>query len=163
MAVLGPHCCVQAFSNCQEQGLLSSCSVWASPGGFSCCRSRARGAQAQQLWHMGSAALWYVRSSQTRDQTSVPCFAGRILNRWTTREAPDIGLIQYSKAFFGVRHMTELYKQSLREWMSCSPSSWQKFSELPRGAELWAQRECERKVKVLVTQLFLTLWDPIGL
>ena len=115
MAVLGPHCCVQAFSNCQEQGLLSRCGVWASPGGFSCCRAQAVGAQAQQLWCVGSVALWRVRSSDTRDQTSVPCFARGILNRWTTREAPDIGLIQHSQAFFGVQHMTELYKQSLRE------------------------------------------------
>jgi hypothetical protein len=115
MAALGPHCCVQAFSNCQDQGPLSSCGVWASPGGFSCCRARTLDAQAQQLWHMGSVALWHVRSSQIRDQTSVPCFARGILNRWTTREAPDMGLTQHSRAFFGVLHMTELYKQSLRE------------------------------------------------
>ena len=42
MAVLGLRCCVKAFSNCGEQGLLSSCGAPASHcGGFSCCRAQA--------------------------------------------------------------------------------------------------------------------------
>ena len=52
------------FSSCGEQGLLSSCSAWASHcGGFSCCGAQAVGysgtwplgsrAQAQSLWFMG--------------------------------------------------------------------------------------------------------------
>ena len=37
MAVLGPHCCGQAFSNWEERGLLSGCRVQASHcGGFFC-------------------------------------------------------------------------------------------------------------------------------
>ena len=58
----------------------------------------------QQLWHVGSVAavqgsrgqaqLWrislvvrqHMESSQTRDQTRVPCTGRRILNHWTTRE-----------------------------------------------------------------------------
>ena len=42
---------------------------------------------AQWPWSMGLVALWHVESSQTRDQTSVPCIARWILNRKTTREA----------------------------------------------------------------------------
>ena len=35
----GLHCCVQAFSSCDEWELLSSCGAQASRlGGFSCCR-----------------------------------------------------------------------------------------------------------------------------
>ena len=108
MAVLGPHCCVQAFSNCQEQGLLSRCGVWASPGGFSCCRAQAVGAQAQQLWCMGSVALWRVRSSDTRDQTSVPCFARGILNKWTTKKVPTSLLLQMRKPMYW----------ELKEWLA---------------------------------------------
>ena len=41
-----------------------------------------------QLWqHRGSVAPGHVGSSQTRDQTGVPCIARQILNHWTTREA----------------------------------------------------------------------------
>ena len=32
--------------------------------------------------------LWHVESSQSRDQTYVPCIARQILIHWTTREAP---------------------------------------------------------------------------
>ena len=42
--------------------------------------------QAQQSQHMGFVAPWDVESSQTGDQTRVPCIGGRILNHWTTRE-----------------------------------------------------------------------------
>ena len=69
------------FSNCREQGLLSSCRVQTSHcGGFSCCESRTRGhlgaqqlwlggsrAQAQQLWCTGLLASQHVGSSRTRD------------------------------------------------------------------------------------------------
>ena len=44
----------------------------------------------QQLWHMGLAALRHVGSPQTRERTGVSCIARRILNHWTTREAPPI-------------------------------------------------------------------------
>ena len=37
LVVLHPHCCVRAFSNCGEQGLLASCTTRASRWGvFSC-------------------------------------------------------------------------------------------------------------------------------
>ena len=51
MAVLGLCCCTQAFSNCKEWRLLSSCSMRASHcGGFSCCRAWA-------LTHVGSVVV----------------------------------------------------------------------------------------------------------
>ena len=35
--MLGPHCCKLAFSTCDEWGLYSGCTMWASHyGGFSC-------------------------------------------------------------------------------------------------------------------------------
>ena len=47
LAALGLHCCVKAFSSCNEQGPLSSCSPWISHcGGFSCCRAQALGTWA---------------------------------------------------------------------------------------------------------------------
>ena len=41
---------------------------------------------------MGLVAPWQVESSQTRDQTRVPCLGRQILNHWTTREVPLQGL-----------------------------------------------------------------------
>ena len=43
-------------------------------------------AQAQQLSHMGLAALWHVGSSWIRDQTHVPRTGRQILNHQTTKE-----------------------------------------------------------------------------
>ena len=37
---------------------------------------------------MGLVALWYVESSQTRDQTHAPCIGRQILIHCTTREVP---------------------------------------------------------------------------
>ena len=74
---------VWAFSSRSELGLLSGCGVWVSrAGGFSC------GAQALGTWAL-AAALWHVESSQTRDQTCVPCIGRPILIHWTTREVQD--------------------------------------------------------------------------
>ena len=60
-----------------------------------------RGSQAQawQLWPMGLVALWYVGSSQIRDQTHVFCVGKWILYRWATREAQSL-------TFF---HSTDIY------------------------------------------------------
>ena len=41
---------------------------------------------------MDLVAPWHVGSSRTRDRTSIPCIARRILNSWTTREALQEGL-----------------------------------------------------------------------
>ena len=68
----------------QRGGL--SCGVWASHcGRFSYCG-------APSLGRRGLVAPWHVGSSQTRDQTPVPCIGWWILNHWTPREVPK-GLI----------------------------------------------------------------------
>ena len=88
---------VWAFSSCGEQGLFSRCGAWASHcGGFSCCRTLILGAWASGVAACGlsSCGTWgltdpqHMRSSWTRDQTSVPYIARQILNLWTTRKAP---------------------------------------------------------------------------
>ena len=43
---------------------------------------------AQQLQHMGLAAPWHVESSQTRDQTCVPCIGMHILNHLDHQNSP---------------------------------------------------------------------------
>ena len=56
-------------------------------GGFPCCRIWFLGCMsfshcsswAQQLWHIGLVAPWYVESSQTRDWTCVPCIGRQTL------------------------------------------------------------------------------------
>ena len=39
---------------------------------------------------LGLAASWHVSSSQTREQTCVPCLGRGILNHWTTREVQPL-------------------------------------------------------------------------
>ena len=69
LAVLGLHCCMQAFSS-WEQGLLSSCGARISHwGGFSMRNMGSRTHSLQQSWHTGLFALWHMESSQTRDGT----------------------------------------------------------------------------------------------
>ena len=88
------------FLQLWRAGATLCCGAWASRcGGFSCCRARALGAQAkqlwlagsraqaQQLWRTGLVASWHVGSSRTRAQTHVPCIGRRILNHCATREA----------------------------------------------------------------------------
>ena len=42
---------------------------------------------------MGLVALRRVESSQTKDQTHVPCIGRQIPNHWTTREIPEVLLL----------------------------------------------------------------------
>ena len=97
---------VRAFSSCGEQGKLC-CSVQASHcPGFS--------SVAWALERTGSAALWHTGSSQTRDQTSVPCTGRRIRNHWTTREV------------FPLHH---IFRELIwTYWLDLVPSSKVKFS-----------------------------------
>ena len=56
------------------------CCMWAACcGGFSCCESPAARVWAQQLWHTGLVALWFVESSHTRDWTHVPHIGRKFL------------------------------------------------------------------------------------
>ena len=87
----------KGFSGCSEWGLLSSYSVQASHwGGFSCCGAwgpewegfSTCGAWTQQLWCVGLVAHQQVESSHATDWICVAWFGRRILNHWTTTEAP---------------------------------------------------------------------------
>ena len=101
LAVLGLCCCSRAFSNGSPRGLLSGFTLrWP----LSVQSTRLRSAGPQSLQHLGSALTGcragslvvgpglscsqHARSSQTRGRTSVPCIARKILNHWTTMEAP---------------------------------------------------------------------------
>ena len=97
LTLLTLHCSTQAFSTCGEQGgLLSTCSAQPSHcDGFSCCAAQALGHRLQQLWHTGLVAPQHVGSSQTRDQTCVPCTGRQILNHWTTREVQPLSFYQH--------------------------------------------------------------------
>ena len=101
--MLGPCCCMQTCSSCGEWGLLSSCSLQAPHwGDFSCCGAWALGqmgfsncdAWVQELWHVGSAAPWHVRSPGTRNATCVPWIGRQILNHWPTGEVPEQSFLE---------------------------------------------------------------------
>ena len=94
LALVGLCSCVQAFSSCSEQGLLSSCGAQVSHcGGFSCFGARLLGSgafrscstRAYQLWARGLQSVestvvahglscaTHMETSQTTDRTCVPC------------------------------------------------------------------------------------------
>ena len=92
LTLLALCCCKGACSSCSERGLLSSCGVRASRhGAFSCCRAQALRGIASVAVACGlscfARSMWDL-SSQSRDQTHVPCTGRRILNHWTTKEVP---------------------------------------------------------------------------
>ena len=63
LATLGLCCCAQAFANCSQQGLLSSCSVWAPHcGDFSfgaqALAVRASGAETPGLSHASACGIF---------------------------------------------------------------------------------------------------------
>ena len=41
------------------------------------------------MWHTGLGSPWHVRSSQTRDQTRVPCIGRQLLNHCTAKEVHE--------------------------------------------------------------------------
>lgn len=63
---------LRLFSSCGNQRLLSCC-----------------GAQAKQSWCTSLVSPWHVESSQTRDQTWVPCIRRWILSHWTTSDVQE--------------------------------------------------------------------------
>ena len=90
----------------------SSCSSW-----------------AQQLWCIGFAAPWHVGSSQTRDETCVPCIGRWILNHWAIREA------LFAFFFFFSNHLRGSILQSSLQTIQAlvSQSETQTFQDIPRG------------------------------
>ena len=88
-ATLGLHCWAWIFSSCGKQGLLTSCSAWASL----VVEHRFQGAQAQDLWLTSLVPWQYVGSSWTTDWTCVSCIGRRIPNHRTTQEVPKEGCL----------------------------------------------------------------------
>ena len=88
------------FSSCSDRGLRSSCSAQASHCvGFSCFRAQVLGCPG--LSSCGTQLLVApqpVRSSQTREQSCVPCIGRQILNHWTTREVQTPLLLTHLSA-----------------------------------------------------------------
>ena len=75
------------------RGATLGCGAWASHcHGFSCCRVRALGTQAQWLHCTGLVARRHVQSSWTRNRTCIPCIGRWILIHWTTRGVPSHAL-----------------------------------------------------------------------
>ena len=60
-------------------------------------------AWAQQLWCRGLAAPRHVESSQSSDQTYIPCVGRLILNHWATRK------VHFCFPFYFVRLYTDLH------------------------------------------------------
>ena len=73
----------------------ASFSSW---GLLSLCSTSYR-VQVQYLWLEGLVASQHVQSSQTRDQTRVPCIDRWILNQWTTRKVQNFYLKDHLCAF----------------------------------------------------------------
>ena len=79
MAVLGVHCCAQAFSTCKEQGLLSGHDAQASLySGFSCCRTWA--CRLQLLWLMGAGSVIVAQGLSCPKPCGI--FLDQGLNQW---------------------------------------------------------------------------------
>ena len=109
--------------------LLSNCGVQASCWGlFSHCRAWPPTVPLQELWHTGSVAPRRVGSSQTRDQTGVPCITRWILNHWTTEEALYLILMSINcSSLPGLKTMliseearSEVSGKGCRDWLVMS-------------------------------------------
>ena len=86
LAVLGLHCCAQAFSSCGEWGLVAVHRLLIVVASLVEHGLQAHG--LQQLWCMGLVALQHVGSSRTRDRSRAPCIGRWILNHCATKEVP---------------------------------------------------------------------------
>ena len=108
MAVQGLHCCAGS-SLVAVRGLLTVVAslvgehrlqgIWASivaAHGLSRCGSvLGSGAQAQESWCMGLAALWPLWSSQDRQADSSPWATREALQFWLTRVLMQMGYYYY--------------------------------------------------------------------
>ena len=96
---LGLCCCVQAFSSCSKQGLLS-CGAQASYcNGFSCCQAWALGCMgfsSYSIWTQFLCSMWYLLGPGIEAATPVP--AAQSLDHWTTREVPILPLNEMFKS-----------------------------------------------------------------
>lgn len=105
------------------------------------CGSQAPRAQAQLLCYTGLVATQHVESSQTGDQTSVPCIAWWILNHRTMGEVPR------SVSSYWVLY----WYQMVHVWECLLLASWLCFSEV---ALLFSQRRWEAQVVQKILQRY---------
>ena len=89
--MLGLHCCAPTFSSCSEQGLLFVEDPRLQVPGFqelwlSSPRVRGLSGCSTCVQCVDLVALQYVESSQTRDQTHVPCIDKQIPIHSTTQD-----------------------------------------------------------------------------
>ena len=85
LTALNLCCCSKPFSDCREQGLLSSRSARVSHcGDFSCCGAQAPEHELSSCCALGLVAPRHVESSQTNQGLNyVPCIGRWTLNHWT--------------------------------------------------------------------------------
>ena len=89
LVALGLCCCSWAFWSCTERWATLGCGAGASHcSGFSCCSTWAREHRLTSCGVWLSCSPQHMGSSQTRDQTCVPCLSRQILNHWTSRKVP---------------------------------------------------------------------------
>ena len=91
---VGGLCChMQAFSRCDERGILSSCGAWVSfSSGFSCCRVWALDVGSEVAVHkLSCSAAHGIFPDQGPNH--VLCIARQIFNHWTAREAPKTSFL----------------------------------------------------------------------
>ena len=81
LTVLSLHCCAQAFSGCSGQELLIVAVCRLLIPWLLLLQSTGSRVRAQYSWRTGLVTLRHVGSSQTRNQTCVPCSGRRILNQ----------------------------------------------------------------------------------
>lgn len=82
-------CCSRDFSSYGEWGLLSSCSMQASPcSGFSSCGGQAFGYTGFSICCTWTHWL-QLMGSVARDQICIPYIGRWVLNPWTTKKVPS--------------------------------------------------------------------------
>ena len=104
--------CTWAFSSCSKQELLLIAVLVSHCYSYSCCGAQAlehrlkkkkKRTQAQYLCCLGLVAPRHVVSSQTRDQTCVPCIGRWILYHWTPREVSVSGFQPSKSQYLSTR------------------------------------------------------------
>ena len=88
LVALGLHCYEGVSLVAASRATLGCCARASHCRGLSCCRAWAPEHMALFV------ARGHVESSQTRDQTHVPCIGRWILKYWATREVPDLMFYQ---------------------------------------------------------------------
>ena len=126
LAAPGRHCRTPAVCSVACRGSSTAApgfSLWRLPLLWS---SHSTVRTLQWLGCTGFVALWLVGSSQTRDQTCVPCIGKWILNHCTSREVPGLNLSKelnlvserkYSSAKQGQWWLGDLSRTTLKEFL----------------------------------------------